>query len=571
MKLSTRPRRRLRLCALAMLSVGLLFAPGAAHATTTGTVVAWGCGADANWGQCSVPSGLARAVTAIAAGRVQSLALKGDGTVVAWGCGSNDYGQCSVPSGLSGVTAIDANDYHSLALKDDGTVVAWGCGGLRDYGQCSVPVGLTSVTAIAAGVVHSVASRADGTVVAWGCGIEDRGQCTVPIGLSGVIAVAAGQYHSLALKSDGTVVAWGCTGHDLGQCTVPAALSGVTAIAAGYAHGLALKDDGTVVAWGCELGSGAYGQCSVPNGLSGVTAIAARDYHSLALKSDGTVVAWGCGTLANRGQCDVPTGLSRVTAIAAGYFHSLALAEPIDQTITFAPIADKTWGDPSFTPSATASSGLPVSFSASGACFFYVGIVYITSGGSCTVTASQAGGLNFNPAPDVSRTFTIARARQSITFAPLGTKKFGDPDFPVAAFSGSALPVAFAASGNCAVSGVTVHLTGTGSCTITASQAGDVNWEPAPNVSQTFAIQRAIQPIAPPAPPARCRVPPVVGKRLVSAKQMIAKRQCRTGKVGYAYSRKRKKGIVISQNRRPGRVLPARSKINLIVSRGRPR
>jgi beta-lactam-binding protein with PASTA domain len=65
-------------------------------------------------------------------------------------------------------------------------------------------------------------------------------------------------------------------------------------------------------------------------------------------------------------------------------------------------------------------------------------------------------------------------------------------------------------------------------------------------------------------------VPKVVGKRLALAKRMIASRHCRTGKVGYAYSRKRK-GIVISQSRRPGRVLPARSKIGLIVSRGRRR
>jgi beta-lactam-binding protein with PASTA domain len=41
--------------------------------------------------------------------------------------------------------------------------------------------------------------------------------------------------------------------------------------------------------------------------------------------------------------------------------------------------------------------------------------------------------------------------------------------------------------------------------------------------------------------------------------------------VGHAYSRERKKGIVISQSRRPGRVLPANTKINLVVSRGRRR
>ena len=36
------------------------------------------------------------------------------------------------------------------------------------------------------------------------------------------------------------------------------------------------------------------------------------------------------------------------------------------QTLSFAPLADKTFGDPDFTVSATASSGLTVSFSASG-------------------------------------------------------------------------------------------------------------------------------------------------------------------------------------------------------------
>src|SRR5947208_3509510 len=115
-KSSTKPRSLLRLCALAVLSVGLLFAP-AAQAVSAGRPVAWGCGAGNDFGQCNVPSGLA-GVTAIAAGYAHSLALKGDGTVVAWGCGGGlDFGQCNVPSGLAGVTAISAGGLHSLALK----------------------------------------------------------------------------------------------------------------------------------------------------------------------------------------------------------------------------------------------------------------------------------------------------------------------------------------------------------------------------------------------------------------------------------------------------------------------
>lgn len=111
-------RRLVKFSALAVLSLGLLCAPGAAPATTpTGAPVAWGCGAGSDYGQCSVPRGLS-AVATIAAGDYHSLALKSDGTVVAWGCGGrgHDYGQCSVPSDLSRATAIAAGGYQNLAV-----------------------------------------------------------------------------------------------------------------------------------------------------------------------------------------------------------------------------------------------------------------------------------------------------------------------------------------------------------------------------------------------------------------------------------------------------------------------
>ena len=76
-----------------------------------------------------------------------------------------------------------------------------------------------------------------------------------------------------------------------------------------------------------------------------------------------------------------------------------------DQTITFGPLANKTYGDADFTVSATASSGLAVTFTASGDCTISGNTVHITAAGSCTITAHQAGDANYNPAPDVSRTF----------------------------------------------------------------------------------------------------------------------------------------------------------------------
>jgi hypothetical protein len=62
------------------------------------------------------------------------------------------------------------------------------------------------------------------------------------------------------------------------------------------------------------------------------------------------------------------------------------------------PAAGKTFGVPDFAVSASASSGLPVSFSASGTCTLSGVMVHLTGAGSCTVTVSQPGDSNFNAA-----------------------------------------------------------------------------------------------------------------------------------------------------------------------------
>ena len=161
------------------------------------------------------------------------------------------------------------------------------------------------------------------------------------------------------------------------------------------------------------------------------------------------------------------------------------------QTITFGALADKTYGDADFNVSASASSGLSVSFGGTGNCTVTGSTVHITGAGSCTVTASQAGDSNYNAAADVPRSFNIAKADQTINFGPLADKTYGDADFAVSASASSGLSVGFSASGNCTVSGSTVHITGAGSCTVTASQAGDSNYNAAADVPQSFQIAKA--------------------------------------------------------------------------------
>lgn len=81
-----------------------------------------------------------------------------------------------------------------------------------------------------------------------------------------------------------------------------------------------------------------------------------------------------------------------------------------------------------------------------------------------------------------------------------------------------------------------------------------------------FAVARYLNP----APP-QCVVPNVRGKTLRIARRTVARGRCAVGRVTRKLSTRVKKGRVISQSRRPGLRLPVGSKVNLVLSKGRPR
>ena len=116
-------------------------------------------------------------------------------------------------------------------------------------------------------------------------------------------------------------------------------------------------------------------------------------------------------------------------------------------------------------------------------------------GGSCSITASQSGDANYNAAADVVQSFTVNKASQTITFNTLADKTFGDADFNMSASSDSGLTVSFASSTTsvCTLSGSTVTIVGAGSCSITASQSGDANYNAAVDVVQSFTVNKASQ------------------------------------------------------------------------------
>ena len=170
---------------------------------------------------------------------------------------------------------------------------------------------------------------------------------------------------------------------------------------------------------------------------------------------------------------------------------------PASQSITFAALADKTYGDAPFDLTATASSGLAVSYTVvSGPVSISGSTVTITGAGTAEIMASQAGDANYQAAAPVSQRFTIAKAGQTITFAALADKTYGDAPFDLTATAGSGLAVSYTVvSGPVSISGSTVTITGAGTAEIMASQAGDANYQAAAPVSQRFTIAKAGQSI----------------------------------------------------------------------------
>jgi hypothetical protein len=192
---------------------------------------------------------------------------------------------------------------------------------------------------------------------------------------------------------------------------------------------------------------------------------------------------------------NVDTTEGRIKVEAVGnYFFDINNANisitkiAASQTITFAPLANKTYGDANFNINPTASSGLPVTVLPSGPCTLTGSTVAITGAGICTLTASQAGDEDYFAAGNVVRSFTIAKKANTITFGGLPSKTYGDPNFLINPTSSAGLSVTVTPTGPCTVTGNLVSLTGVGSCTLTASQAGNDNVHAATNVVRTFAI-----------------------------------------------------------------------------------
>jgi len=214
------------------------------------------------------------------------------------------------------------------------------------------------------------------------------------------------------------------------------------------------------------------------------------------------------GTLAAGASCTLP--ISFTPATPGSYSGSLVLTDTAlnatnatqtialngtgtgyAQTITFAPLTSPvTYGVAPMTLSATATSGLTVTFSVvSGPGTVSGNLLTVTGAGTIVVAANQAGNATYAAAPQVTQSVVVNQAAQTITFPNPGNQTYGVAPITLTATASSGLPIVYTVtSGPATVYGSVLSITGRGTVTVQAAQGGNTNYMAATPVSVSFTV-----------------------------------------------------------------------------------
>ena len=236
----------------------------------------------------------------------------------------------------------------------------------------------------------------------------------------------------------------------------------------------------------------------VATATSGLTvAITATGACSIA----GSTVTFGPGT----GICTINANQAgNGTYDPAPQVQQVISVGKQDQSILIVstPPATATAGGAPYTISATASSGLPVTFNSATTAVCTISgtsTVNFLTAGTCTINANQAGNGSYNAAAQVQQTITVKAQSQTITFNAQTTPSrtfVAASTFPIApvatASSGLAVTYNSLDTSVCTVAGTTVTMVAVGSCRIAANQPGNATFAAAPQVVQVVALTSAV-------------------------------------------------------------------------------
>ena len=440
--------------------------------TSDNTLSCWGWNEDGQVGNGTTidrvsPQGIAGEIvwSSVSAGRQHSCGISASLSLYCWGDnqGPETFG-AQVGSGQLGLgdlidrfaptrvgtrtdwASVSSGSYHTCAIASAGALYCWGQNlqsavgdGTQSARLSPVRVGSTvNWRSVSAGDDFTCGVSTLNALYCWGfnyfgqLGTGDTVNRSVPTRIAATVEwsqVSAGANHVCGLTVGGSLYCWGWGLYgQLGGGTRPEEITSPTQVgtrmdwarvSAGGSHTCGMTISGLVYCWGFnslgQVGSGQAAEViSAPALVSGGlvwTSIDAGGNASCAVSSDAKLFCWGPDSIANQG---ASTGGAQRTPLQV-----LPLADG-QQIITFSAIANRTTGQAlTFAVTPTASSGLAVTLSASGACEVSGFTVSVLDKGTCTLTASQEGDETWMPAEPVTHSFTISRvllSNKTVTF-----------------------------------------------------------------------------------------------------------------------------------------------------------
>ncbi|HET9690469.1 MAG TPA: putative Ig domain-containing protein [Acidimicrobiales bacterium] len=407
----------------------------------------------------------------------------------------------------SGPVTVDVSPYVSDADDDPLTVTS---AGPATSGTVSVSGGVISYTPPASPGSDSfdyVVSDGRGGTATGSMAVTVTNQATQTITFPAPGALTAGGSEQLgATASSGlpvtyttstpavcTVSASTLSASSSGTCSVTASQAGdatyaaASAVTASVQVALASQTITATTPTGVSAASSVTLTASASSGLPLTSTTSTPSVCTV--DPSGTVTALTAGTCSI--ELTQPGNGTWAAATPVTVSFPVALAA---QAITFpAPAGLAAGGSEQL--AATASSGLPVTYATSAPAVCTVdpsGTVTALTAGTCAITASQAGDSAWAPATPMTASFAVTAAAQTITFpAPPGLTAGGSEQLAATASSG--LPVTYTTStpAVCSLAGSMVTAVGAGTCTLTASQAGNATWAPAPQVTDSLTVTSA--------------------------------------------------------------------------------
>jgi hypothetical protein len=184
------------------------------------------------------------------------------------------------------------------------------------------------------------------------------------------------------------------------------------------------------------------------------------------------------------------SGTANFEAASADWTVLVAKAS---QSIVWSGSPDRTYSPEPILLTATASSGLALSYAVvSGPALLANDRLTLTGVGTVVIRASQPGNANYEAAAqEVS--WVISKIPHMLVFEPIGPRTFGEGPVALSAISEYGLPVTYRVrSGPGSIAGNQLSLTGAGDLVVEASQAGSELYQSVA-VAQTVTVAKASQ------------------------------------------------------------------------------